>query len=267
MSAFKEDHYIIHIRLISRFIILFILCFSSSLVIAQTESDVDKIRTESGVDPTRVASRFGFTLLFQNPAGPAGQITNRVSMNLGVNMWSLSAKYEVVSVSNGIPGEGFQSNFGDLKFGILNAFYVEGSNAFAGSVEFSVPFGKPGFGSQYFSMTPSVTYSYTIDPSLFLAVQPQYTFNLLKDPSSPALSVLTIRAFIAKFLSSGYFLVIEPRPIYDFTNDNFDLIISPILGKALGAGFNIILIAEFPTKKTTFDNKGPVFWCGFNKSI
>jgi hypothetical protein len=248
------------------FIMLIIFCFSIPAQ-AQNESDLDKIRTESGVDPTRVISRVGYTLLIQNPDGPAGQITNRISLNLGINSWSFSTKYEAVSISRGIPGEGFESSFGDAKFSILNAFYIEGSNALAGSVEFSVPFGKTGFGSQYFSMTPSLTYSYTINPSLFLAAQPQYTFDLIKDPVYPDLSVLTVRIFLAKFFSSGYFVVFEPRPIYDFTNENFEFIISPIVGKALGAGFNLIALAEYPTKKSSYESKGPLFQFGFNKAF
>ena len=73
-------------------------------------------------------------------------------------------------------------------------------------------FHATGMGSQYFSATPGsyITYSYTINPSLFLAFQPQYTFQLLKDPLYPDLSVLTIRSFLAKFTKTGYFFVLEP---------------------------------------------------------
>ena len=249
------------------FLALLTLLITFAITFAQEEADLDKIRTESGVDPTRVSSRVGYTLLIQDPAEDAGQITNRVTLNLGVNRWSFSAKYEAMSKTSGVPGSGFESSFNDVKFNILNAFYVEGPSAFAGAVEFSIPFGKPGFGSQYFSMMPSLTYSYTINPSLFLAFQPQYIFDLMKDPVYPELSVLTVRSFLAKFWQSGYFAVIEPRPIYDFTNENFDLIISPIVGKALGGGYNLIFLAEFPTKKSTFDTKGPVYQFGVNKSF
>lgn len=248
------------------FIMLIIFCFCFP-GLAQDESDLDKIRTESGIDPTRVMSRIGYTFLIQNPDGEAGQITNRISLNLGVNRWSFSAKYEAISKTTGIPGSGFESSFGDVKFNILNAFYVEGPHALAGAVEFSVPFGKSGFGSQYFSMMPSITYSYTINPSLFLAFQPQYIFDLMKDPVYPELSVLTVRSFLAKFWQNGFFVVIEPRPIYDFTSENFDLIISPILGKALGEGYNLIFLAEFPTKKETYNSKGPLYQFGFNKAF
>jgi hypothetical protein len=50
-------------------------------------------------------------------------------------------------------------------------------------------------------------------------------------------------------------------------NDNFDLIISPIIGKALGGGFNFIALAEFPTKKATYETRGALYQFGFNKSF
>jgi hypothetical protein len=59
--------------------------------------------------------------------------------------------------------------------------------------------------------------------------------------------VLTIRSFLAKFTRSGYFFVFEPRPVFDFANDITDVVLSPIVGKALGAGFNVLALAEFPT--------------------
>lgn len=225
------------------FLISLFLILSAAPGIAQTDtvtgdtdsSTVDKLRTESGVDPTRVNSRIGYTFLIQDPKGETGQVTNRVGVNFGVNRWSLQMKYELVNKTTGVPGSGFETEFGDVKFSVLNAFFVGGDHAFAANAEFAIPIGKAGFGSQYFSITPSVTYSYTINPSFIFAIQPQYTFDLMKDPVYPDLSVLTVRSFLAKFLATGYFFVLEPRPIYDFTSENFDLIISPIIGKALGA--------------------------------
>jgi hypothetical protein len=110
----------------------------------------------------------------------SGQINNRLSLNLGVNRWNFSMKYESVTLTTGEPGTGFRSGMGDIKFSLLNAFYVNENHALAGSAEFSISTGKPGFGSQYFSLTPAMTYSYTINPTLFLAFQPQYTFQLMK---------------------------------------------------------------------------------------
>ncbi len=237
---------------------------------AQDKTDslkLEKIRAESGVDPTRVMSRAGYTVLVYDKTGSAGQINNRLSLNVGVNRWSFSGKYDAVMTTPVNPGEGFRAGFGDLKFSVLNAFYVKGNNALAGSVEFSLPTGKPGIGSQYFTATPSLTYSYTINPTLFLAFQPQYTFDLMKDPLYPEISVLTIRAFIAKFTKQGYFFVFEPRPIIDFENNSADLILSPIIGKALGGGFNFIILAEFPTKSSSYETKGALYQFGFNKSF
>lgn len=252
------------------FSVLMLTAFPLAKLKAQDKTDslkLEKIRAESGVDPTRVMSRVGYTVLVYDKTGSAGQINNRLSVNVGVNRWSFSGKYDAVMTTPVNPGEGFQAGFGDLKFSVLNAFYVKGNNALAGSVEFSMPTGKPGIGSQYFTATPSLTYSYTINPTLFLAFQPQYTFALMKDPLYPEISVLTIRAFLAKFTKQGYFFVIEPRPIIDFENKSADLILSPIIGKALGGGFNFIMLAEFPTKSSSYETKGALYQFGFNKSF
>jgi hypothetical protein len=244
------------------------LAVISMTVSAQTDSiNIEKLRTESGVDPTRVQSRIGYTILIYDQKERAGQINNRMGFTLGVNRWSFTAKYEVITKTTGIPGTGFSTGFGDLRFSILNAFYVKGNNALAGSVEFSMPTGKPGFGSQYFSATPAITYSYTINPSLFLAIQPQYTFQLMKDPLYPDQRVLTIRSFLAKFTKTGYFFVFEPRPVFDFSKNTVDLIISPIIGKSLGAGFNLIGLAEFPVTNNFGETRGILYQFGFNKNF
>ena len=248
-------------------IFLFALCSSLN---AQNESDSAKLellRKESGVDPTRVQSRVGYSILVYDQDMSSGQVNNRISLNLGVNNWNFNLKYDVISRTTGEEESGFNTGSGDVRFSMLNAFFVKGKHALAGSAEFSVPTGKVGFGSQYFSVTPSLTYSYTIESSLFLAVQPQYTFALMKEQTYPSLSVITVRSFIAKFTSDGYFFVFEPRPVIDLTNETFDLILSPVIGKALGSGFNLIVLAEFPTKETTIKNRGILYQFGFNKNF
>jgi hypothetical protein len=253
-----------------RYLLALILLTTYSTLFAQLKSDsvdLEKLRKESGIDPTRVQSRAGYSLLMFDQQGSAGQINNRLSLNLGVNTWNFAMKYDVISLTTGEPGTGFTSGMGDIRFSVLNAFYVAGKHALAASAEFSMPTGKPGFGSQYFSATPAITYSYTIKPSLIMAIQPQYTFQLMKDPLYPNLSVLTIRSFLAKFTKTGYFFVFEPRPIFDFGNNTVDFIISPIIGKSLGAGFNLIALAEIPVTNTYRDNKGMLYQLGFNKNF
>lgn len=245
------------------------LCVNAQLF-AQTDQDsasLEKIRRESGVDPTRIQSRASYSFLIYDQAGSAGQINNRMTLNIGIGRWSFSAKYDLVTRINNEPGSGFQTGSGDFRFSALNAFLVKGDHALAGSMELSIPTGKQGFGSQYLSLMPALTYSYTIKPTLFFAIQPQYLFHLMKDPEYPKLSVLTIRTFLAQFTKKGFFFVFEPRPVYDFTNDSFDLILSPIIGKALGGGFNAIALAEFPTKKSTIDNRGILYQVGLNKNF
>lgn len=246
------------------------MLFIAAKAFAQSETDsvkLEQLRRESGVDPTRVQSRAGYSFLIYDQEDDAGQLNNRVALNLGVNRWNLSMKYESITRTTGEPGSGFNTGMGDIKFSMLNAFFVKGRHALAGSAEFSIPSGKPGFSSQYFSVTPSLTYSYTIKPSLFFAVQPQYTLDLMKDPAYPSLSVITIRSFLARFTNNGYFFVFEPRPIVDLTNDTFDLVLSPIVGKAVGGGFNLIVLAEFPTNETTIKNRGNLYQLGFNKNF
>lgn len=63
------------------------------------------------------------------------------------------------------------------------------------------------------------------------------------------------------------FYVMETRPVIDFENDNFGLILSPILGKSLGAGFNLICLMEVPTKNATIDSRGILYPLGFNKNF
>lgn len=162
---------------------------------------------------------------------------------------------------------------GDVKFSILNAFYTKGKSAFAGSVEFGFPTASAsiaqyaGLGG-YFYATPALTYSYTInDQGLMMAFQPQYTFALSKNKKYPDLGVFTLRMFMAKFCQSGYFFVLEPRPVYDVVNNKFDFIISPIIGKSLGEGYNLIFIAEIPTAKDSFKNKGAIYQFVLSRSF
>ena len=249
-------------------LLLSIFLLSTISIHAQTDSlAIEKLRTESGVDPTRVNSRVGFSTLYFDKAENASSISNKFNLFIGVNRWSFSLKPEIISIHDGLAGSGFSTAFSDFKFSILNAFFIKGKSSIAVSIEFSFPFGKQGFGSQYFSATPAITYAYTISPSLFLAVQPQYTFALAKDELFPDLRVLTNRIFIAKFTKTGMFYVFEPRTIIDFENSNFDLILSPIIGKSLGAGFNLIGLMEIPTQKSTIDARGILFQIGFNKNF
>lgn len=251
-----------------QYFIIFTCLLFSNFVVAQSDTIyVDKLRTESGVDPTRVNSRIGYSVLYFDKADNASSVNNKLNLTLGVNTWSFSIKPQITAIHDGVPGTGFNAGLTDLNFSILNAFYVKGKSAFAGSVEFNLPFGKQDFGSQYFSATPAITYSYTINTSLFLAIQPQYAFAIARDALYPDLSVLTIRSFIAKFTAAGVFYVFEPRIIFNFENNNFDLILSPIIGKSLGAGFNLIGLMEIPTKQSTIDSRGVLYQIGFNKNF
>jgi hypothetical protein len=253
-----------------RWLLACLLLAFCSAIQAQQEVDslqLEQIRRESGIDPTRIQSRIGYSILVRDFKGPAVQLTNRVGLNLGVNQWNFSLKYEVVTRSTGEPGSSFLSGFGDIKFSVLNAFWVKDAHALAGAVEFSIPTGKVGYGSQYFTATPSLTYSYTINPSTFFAIQPQFTASILKNPDYPPLQIITIRTFLARFSKSGYFLVAEPRPVIDLKRGTVELFFSPILGKSLGGGFNLIGLAEIPLVLTDPGTRTILYQIGFNKNF
>jgi hypothetical protein len=248
--------------------LLITLLISCSFAIAQSDSAaMAKMVKESGIDPTKVQSRASYSFLISDPPGSNIGIINRVTFNLGVNRWSFTGKYEINTLHKNNTESVFSTGSGDLRVNVLNAFFVKGKNALAGSAEITLPIGKQGYGIQYLALMPALTYSYSFTPSLIFAIQPQYLFSLVKGEGYPKLSVLTVRAFIAKFTKSGYFFVFEPRPIYDFTNDDFKLIISPIIGRAIGKGFNIVFLAELPASKEFWNKTGPVYQFGLSKSF
>ncbi len=230
-------------------------------------SESDRLRTESGVDPTRVASRISYSFIILDQTGPSVEIRNQMKFTLGVNRWSFALKQQLVSKSTGMPGEGFMSGASDLTFSILNAFFVTPNHALAASADIVFPVGSSGITANYMTLTPQLTYAYTISQQLICAVQPQYTFDVYKDPLYPAVSVLTIRSFVATFLPSGWFFVLEPRPIFDFTADQFDLIISPIAGTSLGGGFTLTVLFEFPTRQETYRTRGMWSQMGLSKTL
>lgn len=255
-----------------KYIVIVILSLNAASTLhAQTTNEdsarIEKLRTESGVDPTRVQSRIGYSILVQDLPAEKGIITNRASLTMGVNRWSLGIKAESVTRTPEVAGTGFKSGFGDIRFNVLNAFFVKGKHALAANAEFAIPTGGQQYGTGYFSVTPALTYSYTINPTLFLAFQPQYTFDIMKDPLYPELSVITIRCFLAKFTKSGMFFVFEPRPIFDLANNKTDFVLSPIIGKSLGGGFNLIALAEIATTSNLKTNRGQVYQFGFNKNF
>ncbi len=254
--------------------VIFFITVVLFLLQLQAQESVDEVRTQSGIDPTRVTTRIGYSFMYYAQEYPNTQINNRLVTTLGINRWSFSVKSDFVSTNNNLTNPGFNTGFGDMRFTILNAFYVGKKIALAGAVEMMFPTAssnitqRTGMGN-YVMATPSITFSYTINPSLMLAIQPQYSFNLAKNAieGMPNVGVLTTRIFLAKFTSSGMFYVLEPRPIYDFINKKFDLIIAPIIGKALGKGYNLVLLGEIPIRKETIDQVGVLIQIGISKAF
>jgi len=233
----------------------------------QDSTKLETLRTQSGVDPTRVVTKLAYSIWYFDKSDENVQINNRLNYTVGINRWSIALKPEIITKNNTASGGNFVTKAGDIRFSVLNAFYIKGKHALAAAAEFTLPTGSIGFGSQYFSVTPSLTYSYTINQKLFLAIQPQYALDLANPANFPDLSTFILRTFIAKFTDTGWFYVFEPRIINDFTNKNFDVIVSPIVGKSLGGGFNLTGLFELPIKKETRDNRGLLIQFGITKNF
>ena len=104
--------------------IIFILLLLTKFALGQTDTiSIDKLRTESGVDPTRVSSRIGYSVLYFDKSDNRASINNRLNLTIGVNRWSFSIKPEIASLHNGLQGTGFKTGFSDLKFSILCLLY------------------------------------------------------------------------------------------------------------------------------------------------
>ena len=153
-------------------LILFSIVFTA-LTYAQTDSaSMAKMVKESGIDPTKVQSRASYSFLISDPSGSPIRIINRLTFNLGINRWNFTGKYELTSNYTNSSEGVFSTGSGDFKFNALNAFFVKGKHALAGSAELTFPIGKPGYSIQYFALMPALTYSYSINPSFIFAIQP-----------------------------------------------------------------------------------------------
>lgn len=254
-------------------LLLLLPAFASFAQEPEEHLSLEEVRTQSGVDPTRIISKIGFsTWYFDKEAGNA-QVNNRISATFGVDDWAFNVRMDLVSINN-VPGRrGFVTGAGNMKVNILNSFYNNGRHALAASVDLAFPTASQAIDAAaglngYFYLTPALTYSYTINQGLMVAAQPQYSFALAKGEADyPAMSLLTVRMFIAKFWDSGLFAVFEPRPMYDFTRDRFDLILSPIVGKALGGGYTLTFLAEIPVRKESLHNVGALFLIGVKRTF
>lgn len=255
-----------------QFILLVLLCVFSTKAIAQTETkqedttSMENLRGESGVDPIIIHSKITLNTFICDPKGPSGSITNMANLTLAFRKWSFGLEGSYKTLMSGNPGEGFHSNGGDLKFTLTTKIYKKGKHSFAATGKLIFPTGEKGYGSQYFSFTPAITYIYSLKPSLILAVQPQYSFHIMKDPLYPNLSLLTIKALFAKFTRTGSAYGIEIKPTINLTSDEFKIFISPFVSKALGSGFNILLLCDIPANKYAVD-EGPTFQIGINRNF
>jgi len=254
------------------FIGMILFCFFCTKVSAQTDSkqkdtvSIEHLRGHSGLDPIIIHSKIVLNSYINDPKGPSGIITNTAGLALGIQRWSMGLDYSYVSKMVGAPGDGFQSAAGDIKFSLSNKIYGKGKHSIAITGGLTFPTGKMGYGSQYLLLTPILTYSYALKPSVILALQPQYSFHLMKDPLYPEVSLLTIRALFAKFTRNGYVFGLETKPTMNFAANNFVIFISPFVSRSLGAGFNIMFLCDIPANSLAID-RGPTFQFGINRNF
>ena len=258
-----------HLPLMKHFSLLLMLLLTGWVGYAQNHeleqpASVDEVRTQSGVDPTRVTSRLGYSFRFFDRPADAAQINNRISATFVVKDCSVNLKADLISLIT-LPGRsGFVTGFGGMAFSALNAFFVNDRHALAASLDLAFPFASQNIATATgadgsLTLTPAVTYSYTINRSLMLAIQPQYAFSLATGRGYACTSVLTLRIFLAKFYDSGFYFVFEPRPIYDFQARQFDLVLSPIVGTTLGGGYAVSVLAEVPVRGQMLRSRGAMY--------
>jgi len=252
-------------------VLLCLLCLSTELAAQKdtTRKDTlsyEQIRGQSGLDPVIIHSKYIFTSYINDLEGSSCVITNTAGILLVVKKWGLSLESSVVSVKSKSTGEGFSSGIGDMKFTLSYKLHTKGKHSLAVAGKLGFPTGKAGFGSQYLSLTPAITYIFAPKPSIILAVQPQYSFHLFKNALYPDLSLLTVKLLFAKFNKSGFIYGVELKPIVNFTASYFNLFISPFLSHSLGGGFNILVLCDIPATGATI-KKGATYQLGFNRNF
>jgi hypothetical protein len=219
------------------------------------------------VDPTRVLSRA--SVAFDATDFPGDAFVSGVlpKFVVGVGAWSLTFETRFASLSSGLPGASIVSGVGDAGFTVLNAFHVKGPHALAAAGKVVVPLGNSQISRQAVTFTPSFTWAFTLSPEMLVAIQPQYTWSLLHADAVPPQSLITVRSFLAMFRPSGWFYVGEVRLLQDFEADQFDVVLSPIVGKNLGRGFNLSALAEVPVTSDGRDLYGVTGKVGVQKAF
>ena len=252
---------------------LALLCFLFTPVTAQTPATTQKdtasmehIRGQSGIDPIIIHSKMQYNLSVLDTKGPSARITFSPGVSFGVKGWGVGVKGSAVSDFSGLAGDGFQSGFGDIHLSLQKRILNAGIHSIAVAGDLALPTGKAGFGSQYFSVTPILTYTCALKPSLILAIQPQYTFQLMKDPLYPDLKVLTFRTLLAKFTKHGHSFGLELKPNLNLAAQKFDLFISPFLSLNITSGFNMLLLCDIPANQSA-TKTGPTFQLGINRNF
>ena len=183
---------------------IFMFCFRalySQQVDSIESKKLDNLRTESGVDPTRVSSRVNFTFEFIDPQGPGYSFNTVLKANVGIAKWSFALKTKIKSTyqGNSGPGEMMKKGFDDLTFSIGNTVFYKGRHAINIGADLVAPIGSSDFSGQAFLFTPNFTYAVTISPEFIFAINPQYSMTVVRTENVQRVSLLTVRPFLQHF--------------------------------------------------------------------
>jgi hypothetical protein len=226
---------------------------------APDSAAAERVRTESGIDPTRIVSVAGVG--FEVVDFPGDRFASAVIPRLGIGAgaWSAALDTRLAATYAGEPGASLVTGLGDVGLTLVRAFRPAARHAVAVGAELSLPVGRPEIGGRAVSVTPSVTWAWTLRPWLVVAAQPQYERSLLRASDAPATSILTLRGFVAVFRPSGWFYVLEGRVREDFELGRSYAQVAPVVGKNIGRGFNLAATLDLPLSSAARDRFG-VLW-------
>jgi hypothetical protein len=232
---------------------------------APDSAAADRVRTESGIDPTRIVSAVGVG--FEVVDFPGDRFASAVIPRLGIGAgaWSASLDTRLAATYSGEPGAPLVTGLGDVGLTLVRAVLPSARHSLALAAELVLPVGDPAIGGRAVRITPSVTWAWTVRPWLVVAAQPQYERTLLRPSEVPAVSLLTLRGFVAVFRPSGWFYVLEARVRQDFEAERSYVQVAPVVGKNIGRSVNLAARLDLPISGTARERYGVVYRVGVQR--
>ncbi|HEX5817410.1 MAG TPA: hypothetical protein VFY20_00930 [Gemmatimonadales bacterium] len=227
----------------------------------------ERVRTESGIDPTRVISVASVALEVVD--FPDDRFTSAVipRIGIGAGAWSAVLDGRIAAISSGEAGAPLVTGFGDVGLTVARAFRGGRRHAFAAAAELVVPVGSEGVGSGAVAITPAFTWAWTLRPTLVIAAQSQWARSLLRASGAAEQSLLTLRGYVATFRPSGWFFVLEGRVAQDFVRERADVIVSPVAGRNIGKGLSLAGLFELPVSSRGRERYGMLARVGAQRAF